>query len=98
MGAMRVLRDGDRVVVLARSLEDGDGNVFIEPWSPALLPAHRVAEPEVGPFSVRVEGWPPEPVVVDDVVVAGQHTTGRARAEVRRGTGPGQLADQEAGW
>jgi hypothetical protein len=75
MGAMRVLRDGDRVVVLARSLEDGDGNVFIEPWSPALLPAHRVAEP--GPLAVPITRWPAGPVVVDDVVVGAETVPGQ---------------------
>ena len=74
---MRVLKDGDRVVVLARSLEDQDGNVFIEPWSPALLPAHRVAEHGARPHSIPVRGWPAGPVVVDDVVVGGETVPGQ---------------------
>src|SRR6478752_8027899 len=74
---MRVLKDGDRVVVLARSLEDQDDNVFIEPWSPALLPAHRVAEHGARPHSIPVRGWPAGPVVVDDVVVGGETVPGQ---------------------
>jgi hypothetical protein len=72
---MRVLQDGDRVVVLARSLQIGDGQVFIEPWSPAELPAHRGAEP--GPFAVPVQGWPPGPVAVDDVAADGETVPGQ---------------------
>ena len=74
---MRVLKDGDPVVVLARSLEDRDGNVFLEPWSPALSPAHRVAEHGAGPHSVPVSGWPAGPVVVDEVVVGGETVPGQ---------------------
>jgi hypothetical protein len=74
---MRVLRDGDRVDVLARSIQDADGNVFIEPWGPEVLPAHRVAEHGVGPFSVPVDGWPPGPVIVDEAVVVNDIVPGQ---------------------
>jgi hypothetical protein len=72
---MRLLQDGDRVDLLARSLEDGAGNVFIEPWGPAELPAHRVDEP--GPFAVPITEWPAGPVVVDDVRVEGDTVPGQ---------------------
>jgi hypothetical protein len=75
---MRLLQDGDRVDVLARSLQDAaDGNVYIEPWGPAELPAHRVTEHDVGPFAVPVEGWPRGPVVVDDVAAEGDTVPGQ---------------------
>ena len=72
---MRLLQDGDRVVALARSLQNDDGDVFIEPWGPAELPAHYDAEP--GPFAVPITGWPREPVVVDAVVAEGDTVPGQ---------------------
>jgi len=74
---MRLLQDGDRVDVLARSVQDDKGDVFIEPWGPALLPAHRVAEGERGEFAVPVTGWPSGPVVVDDVAADGATVPGQ---------------------
>ncbi len=63
---MRLLTDGDPVIVFGRTVElVGTGEVTLEPWDTSKLPAHRRAEATVHPDAVPLTGWPNDPVEFD---------------------------------
>ena len=63
---MRVLVDGDPVIVFGRTVElAGTGELKLEPWDPSATPAHRRDEARVHRHAVQLMGWPAEALDFD---------------------------------
>ncbi|MET0865512.1 MAG: hypothetical protein ABWZ98_14365 [Nakamurella sp.] len=64
--AVRILVDGDPVIVFGRTVElTGTGEVFLEPWGPSMIPVHRREEAMDHPCAVPLTGWPADQVEFD---------------------------------
>jgi len=63
---MRMLVDGDPVIVFGRTVElAGTGELKLEPWDPSTTPAHRRDGARVHSYAVPLTGWPAETSAFD---------------------------------